>query len=368
MACTLNEQIEEVRAAIKDEYRQAHSRPWIIGFSGGKDSTLMLHLVVEALMELPWSERTRSVYVIANDTLVESPIVQSFVDETLTELGVAFADLDLPVRVVKTTPAVDHTFWVNLIGRGYPAPTRMFRWCTDRMKIRPTTSFIRNAVNESGEVILLLGVRRLESTQRSKNAKRYDNGSRLNPHNDIQGCLVYRPILELSTDDVWEFLGENSPPWGGNYRRLFELYRNAAGGECPVVIDPDAAPSCGSSSIRFGCWTCTVVEKDRSFRAGIEKGFESLLPMADFRDWLLNFCYEPANRMPTRRNGMPGLGPLTFSARKAVLEKLQLLEKAVDTPLISQAEVVRIKEIWDDDTAHIAIRGADRLLELIEGA
>lgn len=133
----LGEKIENIKDAIKDEYRASHSRPWIIGFSGGKDSTLVLHLVVESIMELPWSERVRPVHVVANDTLVESPIVQTYVDGILGNLQHALDGLELPFTVAKTTPAVDQTFWVNLLGRGYPAPTRMFRWCTDRMKIRP---------------------------------------------------------------------------------------------------------------------------------------------------------------------------------------------------------------------------------------
>jgi DNA sulfur modification protein DndC len=361
----LNLRVDEIKREIKSEYRATHDRPWIVGFSGGKDSTLMLHLVVESILEIPWSERKRVVHVIANDTLVESPIVQTFVDRTLAYLGVAFENLDLPFEVTKTTPTTDHTFWVNLIGRGYPAPTRMFRWCTDRMKIRPTTRYIRSQVTKSGEVILLLGVRRQESSQRAKNAKRYDNGGRVNRHNDIQGCLVFRPILELSNDDVWEYLAEHEPPWGGSYRDLFALYRNAAGGECPVVIDPDAAPSCGSSSIRFGCWTCTVVEKDRSFRAGLEKGFEHLEPMANFRDWLLSYCYATQNRMSVRRNGSNGIGPLTFEARKEVLSKLLELQEKVKVVLISDDELARIREIWDQDNSQLAVHKAEKLLEML---
>jgi len=357
---------EKIKNEIKDEYRQPHDKPWIIGFSGGKDSTLVLHLVVEALLELPWSQRKRKVYVVANDTLVESPIVDDFVNKTLDHVSTGLVDLQLPCSVHKTTPEVRHTFWVNLVGRGYPSPTRMFRWCTDRMKIRPTTDFIKSKVSDNGEVILLLGVRRRESAARAATAKRYDNGDRLNNHNDIPGCLVFRPILELDTEDVWEYLMSHAAPWGGTHKALVKLYRDAIGGECPIVIDPDAQPSCGSSSIRFGCWTCTVVEKDKSFRNQVDKGFEHLIPMADFRDWLKEFCYAPENRMGERRNGQQGIGPLTFEARKEVLLRLQQLEALVDLRLISDAEVAFIKNIWEDDRATGIMRKADRLIMLLE--
>jgi DNA sulfur modification protein DndC len=363
----LDRTIEAIKQDIKDEYRQPHEKPWIIGFSGGKDSTLMLHLVVESLLELPWSERRRAVHVVANDTLVESPIVAAYVDKILGTLAASLKRLELPIAVVKTTPEVSNTFWVNLIGRGYPSPTRLFRWCTDRMKIKPTTEYVRRKADESGEVILLLGVRRSESSARSKSAKRYDNGGRLNRHNDIVACWVFRPILELDTDEVWETLMSAPPPWGGSHKSLIELYRNAVGGECPVVLDPDAAPSCGSSSIRFGCWTCTVVEKDRSFRNSMEQGFEYLEPMADFRDWLKEFCYRKENRMTTRRNGQDGIDPLTFEARKEVLAGLENLQDRVGHPLISPAEMRRIEEIWAEDKSQVAVQKADRLLGLIGG-
>lgn len=359
------EKILEIRNAIKEEYRSDDKRPWIVGFSGGKDSTLVLHVLVEALLEIPWSERTRPVHVVANDTLVESPIVESYVSKTLDELRRSLADLQLPITVEATSPGEDQTFWVNLLGRGYPPPTRFFRWCTDRMKIRPTTDYIRREVSESGEVVLLLGVRRLESTARAKTAKKYDNGGRLNRHNDILGCFVYRPILELTTDEVWEYLSSCPPPWGGNHRDLLKLYRDALGGECPIVIDPDAAPSCGSSSIRFGCWTCTVVEKDRSFRNQMENGFEHLIPMAEFRDWMKDYCYRDENRFKRRRNGQEGMGPLTFEAREHVLAKLLELQSQVGISLVSMAEIAQIKEIWNKDRSQMLLQQTNRLLSML---
>ena len=312
------------------------------------------------------AERTRAVHVIANDTQVESPIVQEYVDQTLEVLRVALADLQLPFTVTKTRPAVQQTFWVNLVGRGYPSPTRMFRWCTDRLKIRPTTEFIKQHVAKTGEVILLLGVRRSESSARAITARRYDNGQRLNTHNDIAGCNVYRPILELNTDDVWEYLMAHRAPWGGTHSALVKLYRDAVGGECPIVIDPDAQPSCGSTSVRFGCWTCTVVEKDKSFRNQIDKGMEQLIPMAEFRDWLKEYCYRPENRMPQRRNGQEGIGPLTVPARNEVLERLLILQARVGLPLITSDEVVAIRAIWAQDNTTNVLRRADQLLALLE--
>lgn len=152
------------RHEMRDEYLQPHDFPWIVGFSGGKDSTLVAHLVFEMLLSLPPDDRRRPVHIVSNDTLVESPLVMGHISSVQAEIAAAARAWNLPVKVVTTQPSPDATFWVNLIGRGYPSPNRTFRWCTDRMKILPTSRYIREQVASSGEVILLLGVRRDESS------------------------------------------------------------------------------------------------------------------------------------------------------------------------------------------------------------
>jgi len=257
---TLRERLAAIRQELRDEYLQPHGKPWVVGFSAGKDSTLVLQLVLETLLSIPPDRRTRPVHVLSNDTLVESPIYQSWIDKCLDRVREGVKALRLPVSVVKTHPEDDATFWVNLLGRGYPAPNRNFRWCTDRMKIQPTTKFIRDRVAESGEVILILGVRRAESAARAGRINAYDQkggNGRLNAHNDVRGCFVFRPIVALSDEDVWQVLLSSRPPWGGSHRDLVTLYRNAKGGECPFVVGPDDAPSCGTTSARLG-WTDSI--------------------------------------------------------------------------------------------------------------
>jgi len=361
---------------IREEYLAPNSDPWIIGYSGGKDSTLLVQLVFEMLLDLAPGDRTRPIHVLCNDTLVESPILMAYIDTMLARLQAAADSLHLPIVVVKTTPDPDQTFWVNLIGRGYPAPTRMFRWCTDRMKIAPTSNYIRTKISENGEVVLLLGVRRAESANRARTANMHRNvgGSRLNSHDDLKGCMVFRPLMEMTTDDVWLLLLQRNPPWGGSHRELVTLYRNAQGGECPLVMDKSQAPSCGTSSSRFGCWTCTVVEKDRSMEAMIDSGHEHLEPLMDFRDWLAKFRNERSKRMVERRDGRIALmgdgvttvaGPFTVEARQEILERLLRVQGEVGMTLITTDEIGRIKAMWAEDVVeeakrHLKLREAHR--------
>lgn len=354
----LGARLRAILADLREEYLQPHSTPWILGFSGGKDSTLLAQLVCEMLLSLPPRKRQRAVHIVANDTLVESPVIANHLEMVLERMRQAVEPLRLPIVVAKTVPDVEQTFWVNLIGRGYPSPSRVFRWCTDRMKIAPTTTYIKTQVDESGEAILLLGVRSAESTQRRRSVARYDNGQRLNPHNSLRNCFVYKPIVDLTTDEVWQTLLQSSPPWGGTHRELITMYRNAGGGECPLVTDKSEAPSCGTTSSRFGCWTCTVVEKDKSAESFIEAGYGDLEPLLEFRDWLKGLREDGTRRMATRRNGTLNFvgegrlipGPFTLEARREILDRLIAIQDEVEMQLVSPTEIDAIQRIWAEDT------------------
>ena len=353
---------DSIRAELLNEYRQDHTYPWIIGYSGGKDSTLVTHLAFEMLMKLPPSQRKRTVHVVSNDTLVESPLVVQHIIDSVTEIQEAADAFGLPVQTKITRPLPDQSFWVNLIGRGYPSPNRSFRWCTDRMKIQPTSKYIKSLADSAGQAILLLGVRRSESAARAASVGRYDNGERLHKHNDLQGCMVFRPIVELDTNEVWEFLALNDPPWGSSHLKLIGLYREASGGECPVVTSKEDAPSCGTTSSRFGCWTCTVVEKDRSLEGFVESGYAEFTPLLDFRDWLVAIRNDKERRQARRRDGRITItnggtfvpGPFTMQTRSEIYIRLLALMKETGQVLITEEEVGIIHTIWAEEQASYA--------------
>ncbi|MGU3541367.1 DNA phosphorothioation system sulfurtransferase DndC [Methylobacterium sp. A52T] len=354
--------LDHIRKEIAEEYAQPHKHPWIIGFSGGKDSTLVAHLVFEFLLSIPRSKRTRPVHMVANDTLVESPLVVAHLRQVTAEIQDAAHAFDLPVTVAITSPEPDKSFWVNLIGRGYPPPNRTFRWCTDRMKIQPTSRYIKERASESGQVILLLGVRRSESATRASTVARYDNGERLNRHNDLVECMVFRPIVEMTTKEVWSFLAMNEPPWGGSHAYLMKLYQDASGGECPVMTQKNEVAACGTSSSRFGCWTCTVVDKDRSLEGFVESGYKEFGPLLDFRDWIASIRNDRSRRMARRRNGEVTItndgvfvpGPFTPTTRREILDRLLKLQNTIGQPLISEEELDLIHSIWSHDAVIMA--------------
>ena len=350
--------LQNIRCALREEYLEPHDWPWMIGFSGGKDSTLILHLVIECIKSIPPDERKRQVFVVCNDTLVESPVFHAFVGKMLDQIEDGVEGLNLPVKVIRTAPLPEESFWVNLLGRGYPAPNRNFRWCTDRMKIRPTSRFIREQVSHRGHAVLLLGVRRDESASRAQSVAKYHDNleSRLAVHNDHPGCFIFAPIRDMTTQEVWACLLAARPPWGGSYRDLVALYREAGGNECPFVTSKADAPGCGTNSARFGCWTCTVVDKDRSLDSLVAGDHQHLEPLADFRHRLKQVSETPEWRSKVRRNGVPGLGPLTIAARKMLLDELLSIQETTRMDLISRLEVKLIREQWAQDEATETMR------------
>jgi DNA sulfur modification protein DndC len=359
---------DDVVASVRAEYlSDAQDYPWIIGFSGGKDSTVVAQAVFEALLQVPPSRRKRHVHVVSNDTQVESPLVMAHLAKVQRAIRDMAESLRLPVTVVTTRPAADKTFWTLLIGKGYPSPNQTMRWCTDRLKIQPTSRYILDNVSAHGAAIVALGVRLDESDSRRNSINKHQNlvDSNLTPHTDLLGAFIYRPIVHLTIDDVWEILGEREPPWGGTHRDLIQLYRDAEGGECPVVLSRDEAPGCGTSNSRFGCWTCTVVEKDKSLQGFVDSGNHHFSALIEFRQWLKDIRNDPRYRSVERRNGeirfnargeqiqhVPG--PFTIQARKMILDRLLIAQAEYGDTLISADEIDRIQAIWADEISRPA--------------
>ena len=363
LAKTVSALIEEA-----SELYLADEIPWVVGYSGGKDSTAVLQLVWHALVSLPAERRTKPVYVISTDTLVENPIVALWVTKSLEQMAKAAEEQALPLTSHRLTPTVENTFWVNLIGRGYPAPRPRFRWCTERLKINPSTTFITSIVQRHGEAILVLGSRKAESTARAHVMERYEQArvrDRLSPNGNLANSYVYTPIEDWSNDDVWMYLMQVANPWGYNNKDLLTMYQGASpDGECPLVVDA-STPSCGDS--RFGCWVCTLVEQDKSMQAMIQNDEEKewMLPLLELRNRL-----DPPKTLDgdrplrdfRRMNGAVQLfhdrpipGPYTQEARESWLRQVLEAqghirergpESVRDIDLVTREELDAIRRIW----------------------
>lgn len=364
---------EEIIQEICELY-QADTIPWIVGYSGGKDSTACLQLVWIAISSLPKTKRNKRVYVISTDTLVENPIIAAWVEGSLERINSSAQEQDLPIEAHRLTPAVENRFWVNLIGKGYPAPRPKFRWCTDRLKISASTKFIQELSEANGEAILVLGQRRGESNVRDKVMDQYKDSTRahLSKNKDprLSRVWVYPPVESWSSDDVWEYLMTEANPWGIDNQELFSIYRGATpDAECPIVVDT-STPSCGDS--RFGCYVCTMVSQDKSMQAMIQNDEQKqwMQPILDFRNNHLAVedrqlrDFRRMNGRLTVFHGELVHGPYTQQHREKLLRELLETQRIINNDaaqrrlieLLPIEELDEIRRIWMEEKGEIEDR------------
>jgi len=361
----------EIVKVVQDLYLK-DGIPWIVGYSGGKDSTATLQIIWKAIQELPQEKRTKPIHVISTDTLVENPVIAQWVEASLDTMKVYADQQNMPIQPHRLVPPVENRFWTNLIGKGYPAPWGKFRWCTDRLKISTSEKFLKDLSEANGEAILALGQRRGESVKRDGVMEKFSESTRehlsrnRNPH--LPRVWVYLPIEDWTSDDVWEYLVTEDNPWGINNRDLLDIYRGATqDAECPLVVDT-STPSCGDS--RFGCYVCTMVAQDKSMAAMIQNDQQKqwMQPMLDFRNDYL--AAEDRDVRDFRKmdgslrlfNGRLVHGPYTQDYRKSLLIELLRAEKTVKEAgqrqgfkieLISLEELDEIRRIWVSEKGEV---------------
>ena len=355
----------EVFDEIKSEMRAVYThdcRPWMIGYSGGKDSTLLCQLVFEMLESLPCEQRNKKVYIVTSDTLVENPVVKKYMHSMSAAINAASKAKALNIESHIIYPEIRNSFWSLVIGLGYPTPEPPgFRWCTERLKINPSNAFTYNTIKKNGEIIILLGVRKAESAARSRSiSSREIEGKILTPHVHIPNAYVYSPLSDIPNELVWQYLLKDDAlsAWNTDNRLLFSLYQGADLGEEQSVIgeiDKDKISVTGNS--RFGCWICTMVKEDKSLKNFIDHGSTELTPLRDFRNWLVELRADPASRDYRRRNGsvyvLPtgefGRGPFTMASRKEILRRLLTLEEETGFELITMDELKMIDKMWEEE-------------------
>ena len=203
---TINkDKIEGMKDTIRNLYL-ADDIPWVIGYSGGKDSTATLQLVWYALRELPADKLTKVVHVINTDTLVESPVIEKWVEKSLKMMDES---------------------------------RKKLRWCTDRLKIQPVNKFVKDKIAEHGEIILVLGTRKAESVARARTMTYYEKKrvrELLSPNPTLANELVFSPLEDWTNNDVWVFLMQYENPWGLSNHELQTLYMSATEDkECPMM-------------------------------------------------------------------------------------------------------------------------------------
>lgn len=328
---------------VEDAFRSNPDTKWLLGFSGGKDSSALLRIVAHAARRL--APDCPEVTIFYCDTGVESLVLDAYVKNLMTRLQDecrASNFLNFNLEVLRAP--INERFFVKIIGRGYPPPTTFFRWCTKSLRIRPVQRFL-NSEDKAKKKILMLGTRADESSQRSRVIQAFEDPFWQKPI-ETNGCdLIFAPIVDFNLSDVWDCLHALNLPESLDASDVVRLYEDAQG-ECPIIRELNDKP-CAAG--RLGCWTCTVVRKDKSAENFVRAGHENLRPFLEFRNWLAEFRNDLEMRWPCRRNGRPGPGPFSLHARTVILQRLQALEQKSGITILEEEELVEIERLWAED-------------------
>jgi 3'-phosphoadenosine 5'-phosphosulfate sulfotransferase (PAPS reductase)/FAD synthetase len=290
----------------------AEGHPLACGCSFGKDSSVVLVLMLEAVKRsINAGVNVPQCYVTHSDTLIENPAMSFYSQVMLDELEFYCQNNAIPVQVIRVTPALASTFAYATIGRGkLPRFVNSeYRECSVDWKIRPQAKAIKRVVDQSAmvtarSVVSLHGSRYSESTSRStRMTKRGDANTSLIPQDN--GTLSNAPISDWEMEDVWCLLMACGTDRGRLYDTFVEdfnwclkLYKDANEGTCAIITgDGGNKAACGS---RFGCAWCTPASRtgDKSMEALIasDPEYDYLRGVNRFSNLLVNTQYDLSKR------------------------------------------------------------------------
>lgn len=401
----------DIFVQIKEEMRKVYlqdKKPIVIGFSGGKDSSLLLTLLWEVLLEIPENLRHKTVHVMNSNTGVEAPVMEEYTDRTLMKIERKAAKERIPIQVHRVFPKTKDNFWYRILGRGnlISTPNTKHRGCTHWLKITPTQEKLKELISQApieleGEKTALtmwLGVRVEESARRAKSISNWQlsEQSLWARHSDFAEIMCFHPIKFVTSDELWwELLSRGTLPYGVTAEELAVQYGEGIL-ECGIKTSSDQGNACGGQGGRLGCWTCGQISgNDPMLLRFIEEGhnyqgllewknlmlamrndirYREVFPRQQYNRFfktndkpeqvdLFNIHEETknSNNFETyRRNKYETYSPggMTFEGRRLLLEHLLYIQDRDCIPLISEEEIQDVLAAWED-TEGIHIQRSD---------
>jgi len=227
----------------------ASHRHWAIAYSGGKDSSATVTVVVR-LIESGDVPRPETLTVLYADTRQEIPPLHFSAMTMLDRLS------QRGIKTQVVLPELDDRYFVYMFGRGVPPPNnKTLRWCTPQIKVEPMIKALKALRDEHGEKFLMLaGVRVGESATRDqrialscgRNGAECGQGwFQKSTPDSVADTLA--PLLHWRVCHVWDWLMFEAPAFGFPTNLVAEIY----GGE-----------EAQEMNARTGCIGCPLAEKD----------------------------------------------------------------------------------------------------------
>lgn len=351
-------------------------RPFSVAYSGGKDSTVTMDIVLKSLLLYKFIYNnnkvlTKKTYVMFSDTLLEmDPVIKGILN-SIEQIEIFAQKHQLNLDVRRVSPITKNTLFSLIIGKGYMIPRTDNRYCTDRMKILPQKRAIVSILNETKKgFIAITGQRQDESIDRKKRMKQLTIDGSFKEH-EYKDCNLYAPLEHWNSNDVWTHIYNHKLDWI-DANTLGRVYAEASndGDECRSLFEgfeTGLTPGCGKSA-RYGCWVCTLFDKDKTLN-NLGEHYDYLKVMEEFRNWLVQFRQASWDNkrdvfihgkhkmklydLKNHRKGMRIPGGYNLNFRKQILIRLLETERKVisqrGTPLISDEELAYIQECWVED-------------------
>lgn len=331
---------------------------WAIAYSGGKDSsatlTLVMHLIASGTVPAP-----RRLSVLYADTRLELPPLAMAADTMLRMLA------SRGVETRRVLAPMDKRFFVYMLGRGVPPPNNgTLRWCTPALKIVPMEEALREATAD-GPILMITGVRQGESAMRdrriemscSKDGAECGQGwyQQVLPNSrGLRGRIAtLAPILHWRVCLVWEWL------------RVFAPSERFGGWPTAMIADAYGSDEAEEINARTGCIACPLAQKDLALETILRMpAWAGLSPLMELKP-LYRELRLPAHRIrkATAERIKSGalaanpqrMGPLRLESRAMALARVLDIQArcnpAVD--ILNRSEEARIREliaaeIWPD--------------------
>lgn len=349
-------------------YGQEHDH-WVIAWSGGKDSTATLTLIVWLITsgKIKGPKRLTVLYADTRQELPPLAIAAEAIMDELSERGIEFHIVRAPL---------DKRFLVYILGRGVPPPNNnTLRWCTRQIKVDPMAAAIAETMGD-GTALTITGVRQGESAIRDRRIEMScgKDGAEcgqgwyqqvLPQSKGVRGRIAtLAPLLHWRVCHVWEWLRHWAP------REEF------GGWPTEIIADAYGGDEAEEINARTGCVACPLAQEEKALESILAMPrWSHLAPLRELKP-LYRWLREPAQRL--RKSGIERLkdgsigknpqrmGPLTLEARLEALDKILEIQHSVNSAgtrsmrfeLINSEEEARIRQLiaggtwpdgWDGD-------------------
>jgi len=188
----LRQRVAQSKKILQETIKRSGDTPLMVMFSGGKDSTVCLHLALSI---------TDNIECIFMESSIDLPNTVKFVKRCCNKFG---------VKLHLTSPSRDYQgdFYWNVKRWGHFPTIGRNLWCNTKLKIRPMRAHMRKKFGFT-PLFKVNGVRRDESSRRNKMYAKISGGDYITKDPEYSGSFNVYPILDWTKKDVTDYIKKN---------------------------------------------------------------------------------------------------------------------------------------------------------------